>query len=375
MHNYSIEELEAFEAGFGSVPYRMLENQDNSLHALNKLQQSFYVIQEPKPAMFGGVFLDGDGVLNVNIVENDAHLNKHVRLAMNSENYLINPVDYPISYLESIIEVLNIYLLNRSASSRYSDTVGRNFVSVGLDEAANRVIVELQDISDDAVLAFKRSIIDSPVIQFHESHDQFVSFASVNPGSEIISNNGAASLGYRVSKSDGLKYIIGAGHSFPNGAAAYTATYTLGFCRASNVSGDCDAALIEITNTNYSATNTVQGTSITLAPNATITLPQGATVQKSGKATGVTAGSIISTSVSYKTDNGNILTDITEAKTLTGVAIAGRGDSGGIVYAYSSPTYYAAGIVQGGATSSTSSLTMFYSKATRINTKFAVARC
>lgn len=135
------------------------------------------------------------------------------------------------------------------------------------------------------------------------------------------------------------------GHAYSTGDSATLNGMTIGVCVDSAFSGRNDAALIKITNSNYSMSDVVNVSNHTLSNDKYMLVSEGSTIYKVGSTSGYRSGTVTSTngSVTYRINNqpltiSNVL--VTDAMNL-------GGDSGGIVYCKSGSNYYAIGTASG----------------------------
>lgn len=156
------------------------------------------------------------------------------------------------------------------------------------------------------------------------------------------------SFGFDSSLSD-IVYVcrgfVSAGHAYSTGDSATLNGMTIGVCVDSAFSGRNDAALIKITNSNYSMSDVVNVSNHTLSNDKYMLVSEGSTIYKVGSTSGYRSGTVTSTngSVTYRINNqpltiSNVL--VTDAMNL-------GGDSGGIVYCKSGSNYYAIGTASG----------------------------
>jgi len=143
--------LEAVEDYYGVVPYTRLENEIQSLYAKDKLLQSFIAKGNPLPTMYGNVYIDGDGILVVNIVDNDTQLIKEVSEALKGERFYTNYVQYPWAYLQTTKDIIDAKLARKENS-----TVVDNIAGVYLDDRENVIGVQLLDFSEEAISLLKK---------------------------------------------------------------------------------------------------------------------------------------------------------------------------------------------------------------------------
>ena len=300
MNDHEKKKLEALEAAFGTIPYKRLENENQSRVAGEKLRQSFIARGNPNPAAYGSVYFDKDGILVINVVDNDAQLKKEIAEALKGMKYYLRDVTYPWSYLKTIQDIIVAYMMAHRPEERF----GHNLATAYASEDDNVVFVELQDPTDEAIAAFKKTVIDSPAITFKKSRGLVVPYASgIWCGDEVrlapYPPYGYGSVGYRVYNSSYSLGLITAGHVFnSSGKSAYMGSDYLGSCLNFSLYGsgsNCDAAFVNITNANYVMENVVRFTSspIQSLPGTLYSPFKYETVFKSGQATGYTEGEVI----------------------------------------------------------------------------------
>lgn len=136
--------------------------------------------------------------------------------------------------------------------------------------------------------------------------------------------------------------------------------------RQRNQSGNADAAFCAITNSDYSPTNTLSGTSNTLS--TTISEPGvGTVINKIGMKTGHTSGKVLSTNVTITFSSGATISNLTSAD-----YESGPGDSGCVVYSYIGST--GARLTLGIHTGASGSGTRYYTKANEVNAALGTSR-
>jgi streptogrisin B len=271
---------------------------------------------------YGGSFITADGKLRIYVTASDsAAMDFFAPLPTDTVEYM--ECLYSYNELKDIMNILNKYKL-----ANPDNTVAKNFNQFGLFDTDNRVIVFLDNLSDEAIQSFKATVYDSDAIVFKQSVGAMVEEISINPGAEITDVNGIASVGFRA-KRRGVNGFITAAHFALNIGEAINCNGTdMAICVARQREGSVDAAFCEITNSGYAPTNTLNGTDSTLSTE--ISEPgAGSIVNKIGRTTGHTYGTIISTDYTALYSDGTVLTNLTQAS-----YGSEPGDSGGIVYLY-----------------------------------------
>ena len=341
MEDFCGSKFESLERSFGTVPYKHLENERQSLATGEKLRQSFIARGNPNPAAYGSRYLDEEGILVINVVDDDAQLKKEIAEALGNAKYYTRRVDHSLAYLEKTRDVITKYMMQRPKGSMLD-----NFVLVAADEKHNTVVIELKDPTEEAVKAFKKNVIDSPALSFKKTQGVPTPYADINPGSEIryyaypyAPSYDSGSVGYRVSNPPYTSQgIITAGHLFSStGMYAYVGTTQAGGCSycSLNEPTDCDAAMLTIFSfSGYTPVNALpsgypNSSSINTSLVSSFYVDQ--IVYKYGQGTGWTAGYLVDF-INVYLDIAPGLTvlvqDVLRASTKSSAIMAGPGDSG-----------------------------------------------
>ena len=265
----------------------MAENLEKSFEK-NEFDQTIY------PDNFGGMYIDQDGNLVVNIVGNDKatqtttspleYLDKSKSLQLDNvivENY----VEYSYEDLENINQTIIDYFTANGV-------VNSNFVSNCIDTISNRVIVELKEISADELQKFKNEVVDSEMIEFKQGERInlkatykagtiiTISYSAYTSSGAYMQSGGTCSIGFRT-KYNGTNGYVTAGHCFGfmnyNNNLSATVSYGTYVKRVYNQSMDAafvssshtisnnlqnpgfQASFIKTTGSNYFTTGTAVG--------------------------------------------------------------------------------------------------------------------
>ncbi len=341
-----------------------LVKQENSYLNHEKLMKSFNMSKSNDsiyPDYYGGSYIDNNGNLVIYIKDIDISqdkFQKSIDTELGINDFTVKSAMYSYNELNSVMDMLNSYKSNNP-----DDIVANNFNIYWLSDRENTIVVELDEMNEEQISLFKKAVIDSPIITFKESEGTPVKQVNVNPGQKISRSTFDASMGYRAKK-NGVVGIVTAGHFASLNALINVSGTDIGKVTARQESGSVDAAFIEITNSSYTPTNTLNGTSNTLS--TTISQPGvGTVINKLGYKTGATTGKILSTNVSITLDGINH-TNLTSAD-----YTSDYGDSGGIIYSYisSTNTRYTLGIHCAEVGSTT-----YYIKADEINSALGTSR-
>lgn len=288
------------------------------------------------PDYYAGSYTDTDGNFVVYTTEEEdsisprkkqiAHENvlEEVEGALDNDNFILKEAEYSYNELNDVMDKLNEYKLSRD------NAISNNFNTYWLSDEDNCVYVELDDYSIGSIKEFKENVCSSNSIKFLHSMDEFEKEKNINAGREISCNGAGGSVGYRA-KRDGKTGFITAGHMGSKGNAIKIGGTTVGKITARKESGSVDAAFVQVTNSDYTPVNILNGTSNKLS--TTISEPGvGTVINKLGMKTGATTGKVISKNATITLD-GITHTNLTSAS-----YSSDHGDSGGTVYSYISST-------------------------------------
>ena len=355
---YSSEELKSMER----FDKAFLKNQSKASEAYQKLIKSFGTVGIPDasdfPEYYGGAYINDEGKLVINVTSNTTSISQDFNKRTGTDEFILKPSKYSFKMLTKIMDTLNTYKLKKADSP-----ISANFNSYALLDAQNSIVVYLDEYNQEQIEAFKKQVLDSSAIEFKKATGKVKDEINVNPGSSITSGGSGGSVGYRARRG-GVDGIITAGHVAAFNADVEKDGTIFASCTAREFSGSVDASFCRITNSNYTPTNTLEGTSNTLS--TTISEPGvGTVINKIGASTGHTSGKIISTNASA-TYLGVTFTNLTSAD-----YVSAAGDSGGIVYSYiiSTNTRLTLGIHV-----ASDGTTRYYVKANQINSALGTSR-
>lgn len=306
-----------------------LTNQEEAAMNYETMIDSFELSRSTEPdypAAYGGSYIDDNGELIVYVSKNRKTRDEFVQNTENlldNDDYSIEEVEYSYNELVSVMNELNEY------KTAHNDDVSNNFNYYWLSDKDNNIVVETSDMSEGAIEAFKEQVSDSPMIVFKQCSGPMVPEISMKPG-QSIKTVGSGSMGYRAKKGSKVGFVS-AGHMGNLNDTVYVGNTAVGKITSKQASGKVEATFIEITNSNYTPSNTINGTSNTLSTK-TSKPGVGTVINKCGASTGATSGKIISTNATITVD-GTTFTDVTTAD-----YSSAPGDSGGIVYSYVSST-------------------------------------
>lgn len=157
-----------------SVAQENVVNEKNSNTAMatiyyEKLMSSFnpnWESEEPAPEdypeYFGGAFIDNYGNFVVCIVGNkDSHLDE-ISEIIGSDNFTTESCTYSYREMMQVMDLIDDFLSNPSIPEDH--IVIQNFAGAMADVMENCVVVNMIEVSDELVEAFKRDISGSSVV-------------------------------------------------------------------------------------------------------------------------------------------------------------------------------------------------------------------
>lgn len=330
-------------------------NQRQAIESYKKIMLSFNKNKKNAetsvyPDYYGGCYIDENANLVVYVM-GDIAMTRTSLVNVAGENIITKSCKYSFKTLNEIMEVVNSFTNNNINSP-----ITNNIAVVSLMDKENKITVKLLDYNEQKIAEFQKMVTDSPAITFEKAEGRIKPYYGVVcPGYEILGVVGGFSLGYRAIRY-GVEGYVTAGHGVKYNELIAADGIQFAKCTDWQYSGNVDAAFCESKNTvDYS--NRINGTSISLGSSIQDPI-SGLLIYKSGKASGVTSGFLISSSTQIWTTDNVKLTDIASAN-----YVSTYGDSGGIVYV--NPYGFegvTCGIVQGGSGS-----TSYFVKASNIN--------
>jgi len=374
--------------GFVLHPER-IKNEGEANAQYNRLISSICDESGAYPSYYGGAFINEEGFLVVCVTEDKASTEVLDSICnfTDNPNIIIKIVEFSFSELKQVqdnITELMDYVHSEDNPIDPQYEVIKSICSTYTDEEMNALVVQIRYISDDSILAFRRIFPDARFVNFAEGY-YATTTASWNPGKVIYDVYGSyLTTGYPAyfTNSSGTRVLgfITAGHSFTSNINVYRAnstssTYLLGSRFKYQLSGKVDAALIQITDSNYTMSfTTSSGT--TLASNMYSIPAQNSIVYKEGANTGLKVGFVKSTSASlYYDDLGITLSDMLKTD-----ALNLHGDSGGVMYIFTSGVYSIVGSLSGSEVDTSidvdlTSASFLYSYAIKVGNTLSALSC
>lgn len=317
------------------------------------------------PSYYAGAYINENDDLVVILTDEASAATSAVKEATGNENIIIQYAPNSLNFLKALqndfantYEQLYVQKAELNTFSLNETDVLEDLAGFYVDEINNELVVEIRDITDEKIQAFKDLFGDEDTVRFDNGYNFELTASEWRPGRKIYtSSSSSLSTGYRCYylNSNGTRYngFATAGHAYSSGNSVYRssgAKNKLGECKVSQFSGNSDAAFIAITDSNYEASNTMyysnssgstSGGATISASDYTTNAPAGTTLYKVGATSYLTSGEVET--------NGYTVTysGVSISDTLRTKALNLSGDSGGCAYIVVNGTYVAAGTMSG----------------------------
>lgn len=282
---------------------------------------------------YGGAYINDSGDLVVCVTDDYDENSNSIQTYTNNEDIEIKNVDYTYNEILQEQERITNLLIENSDSNNNTETVSKlleSIVDIYISEENNILVIHIQELTEKTSQDFYNFISDKDFIRLEIGYNA-ITTADWKPGRTIYDNGSYLSTGYPVYFYDSdntlCRGFVTAGHSYDVGDLVYSSSQTvLGTCVKSKFSGNTDAALIKITNSDYSISATTYYGNRTLSTTSFSLPAEGTTIYKEGAKTQQTSGTVLSRSCTAKYADATI-TDVIVASTLNL-----HGDSGGVAY-------------------------------------------
>ena len=306
------------------------------------------------PDTYGGSYINSDGIFVVAQTAAPSSRDEDFTQCLSrSGTFLTETVTYSYNELSARKALIDDACLSYQSDSSLFTAVQADLLSsisfFHVSQKDNALVVGISDLNSAKTDTFYDMFGYSSAYSLTEGM-QTTTTASLKPGSKISNGSGNLSIGWPVyfyDEDDNVRSgFISAGHAYEAGDPALLNGVTVGVCVDSIFSGRNDAALIEITNSNYTMSNVVDVSGHTLSPTKYMLVSEGSTVYKVGDVSGYRTGTVLSTngSVTYALGDDEY---VTVRDVLVTDAVNLRGDSGGVVYCKNGSNYYAIGTASG----------------------------
>ena len=172
----NLDESDTPKPPFGFPSYEYYVNYTHSFYAGLELQEAGIVGRGgtlPCHPAYGGGYFDNNGLLVINIVDDDAQLKEEITRILKdySGYYYFRSVTYSYNYLNEIQNTIVAYMMAQGSggSGGLPGPLKNNFTGCTANGKYNVVRVELLDLSEEAIAYFRENVIDSPALSFEQS--------------------------------------------------------------------------------------------------------------------------------------------------------------------------------------------------------------
>ena len=341
------------------------------------------------PEYYAGAYINTDGQLVVLLVDtltwtelNAAKVDVCQRAgsediifgtAANSYSALVNAMSQVSDYMENNTTTASMAEIR---SARINDY--QNAVVAGIATEVSTYGLDGSNTLNSIIEAQNDPLFNSSVIVFEEDNSELL--ANINCGDKLNGNGASFSAGFRAkytNSSGSIVYgIVTCGHAFTGCTSAVSVIGGLEIIGTldptrNTVSGDLDAAFIKTSSSGAISNKVVDsnGTTYNISSTGIIGPAMGGIVYMRGYATGSVQQGVVSDISAIKTlkdSQGNIIATLSD---IYGANYNSQpGDSGGIVFAYTSTNEYATAGVHIGSNDTG----VFFTKALNIASEFGI---
>lgn len=219
------------------------------------------------PSNYGGAYINSEGalvVMQTNSISSSSRGGNFASVLNEAGSFILDTVSYSYNELNSLkSEIDDACLSFQSNPSAFSDDQANLLNSISffyISQKDNSIIVGITDLNDSKRNSFLDMFGASDAYMLIEGLHTTTT-ASLKPGGDIVSPAGPLSIGWPVyfyDENDNVcRGFVSAGHAYSTGDSATLNGMTIGVCVDSAFSGRNDAALIKITNSNYSMSDVV----------------------------------------------------------------------------------------------------------------------
>lgn len=227
------------------------------------------------PSNYGGAYINSEGalvVMQTNSISSSSRGGNFASVLNEAGSFILDTVSYSYNELNSLkSEIDDACLSFQSNPSAFSDDQANLLNSISffyISQKDNSIIVGITDLNDSKRNSFLDMFGASDAYMLIEGLHTTTT-ASLKPGGDIVSPAGPLSIGWPVyfyDENDNVcRGFVSAGHAYSTGDSATLNGMTIGVCVDSAFSGRNDAALIKITNSNYSMSDVVNVSNHTLS--------------------------------------------------------------------------------------------------------------
>lgn len=282
------------------------------------------------PDYYGGAYITEDGKLVVFVTGPTTKSQNNQSLISNIVGNVeieFVPAAYSYNELNEIMDCIDNAARNQLSINQYMD-----FWCI--KEIENKIIVDLNKNDEEVIAEFKKTISDSPAIEFRNSSGRIKTEVTLSPGQFITGEiSGSSSVGYRVTRNN-QQGVIMAGHATFKNDVFRVNGINVAKCEITMQQGSVDAAFCSTMGYGTAPDNYIYGTKNELSTE-TVQPGAGTRINKCGFATGMTDGYVQDIRATGNSESGELLTNLT-----TATYNSSGGDSGGVIYTF----YSASGI-------------------------------
>lgn len=270
---------------------------------------------------YAGVYIDDEGILNVNFVGDVTKIKSFTEI----DNVKYHQVEHTYEELEKGMIALQ------------DKMVDLNITLVAIDEKQNKLAIHVKELDDKKIQAINQ-YVDSEISDFQNSVGELVFTADIQNGSAL---DLGLTAGFGAKDANGNDGFVTAGHvQYANGTAAKINNSTVAHQGSTILGSSADAAFFKaykgwwVWETDYYGSKSfTNGDTYQYAATDTSNLITGKTLYAYGAVSGKQTGTILSANTSYsaQTPNGSYVT-ITNGVQANYKAI--NGDSGAAVAYY-----------------------------------------
>ena len=148
-------------------------NHDQSQLDYKNLLKSFssedIIKAEDYPENYGGVYIDGEGILNIYTTGNVDEVKKEYAERTGNDNITIKKCEYSFRELTEAMDTMNSFM-----SGNPDNEITKNISGYSLMDVDNCIIVELKQFSQEKIDEFKQTVLSKPFIKFIQSEGEVI---------------------------------------------------------------------------------------------------------------------------------------------------------------------------------------------------------
>lgn len=212
------------------------------------------------PDYYGGAYINKEKQFVILIKGDTSRYKDEFVRRVKSSEVLVKTCEYSYEELRNVIERLKVLYLDESNKATIEATTMRRFC---FDVPKNRIIVELEELTEKKKNLFKQTVMDSPTFIFEKNYGIPMLETDLKLGDPLWNGPsttiGMGSIGYRA-KQYGIPGVVVSSHLVPFfGNPLYYKGTQVGSCISSIMAGSIDAAFCELYSGNNLAMKTAYG--------------------------------------------------------------------------------------------------------------------